>query len=236
MAGDTMKSDFNLDVSKLPRFSETIHSRAIEQETDKQLLLVPHERTNKFLIHREGTHTHPSALARIHSYMFQPSQSSRKLSNFLERSLTEETKYQEEKSTKKFHNDELSPAECRKKRYESALRCLRKDIGMREKKGKTYMFCEKHKFRCYHNTHENRLHINNKKKKKQTSMTIKPTTISRTATTKTVKTATTTDPTTAKPTTTNPTASPNALTTAKSLPTKSTTATTTAKRKTPSEK
>jgi ABC-type transporter Mla subunit MlaD len=92
MAGDKLKSDFDLETSKFPRFIDNLNSRAIEQGWNS-LLAVPHGGIDMNILRNYGTITYPSILAHANSYAFQDvrlAQNSTNLFNCLEATLTDD--------------------------------------------------------------------------------------------------------------------------------------------------
>ena len=90
MAGEKLKSDFDLETTQFPRFVDNLNSRAIEQGWNS-LLAVPHGGTNMNVLRNYGSITYNSVLAHAQSYAFQDvrlAQNSTNLFNCLEATLT----------------------------------------------------------------------------------------------------------------------------------------------------
>ena len=93
MAGEKLKSDFDLETSNFTSFVDNLHSRSIEQGWDKALLLVTQDGTDYNILKNYGTLTHASMLTHANTYAFQESrlaQNSTNLFNCLEATLTKE--------------------------------------------------------------------------------------------------------------------------------------------------
>lgn len=93
MAGEKLKSEFDLETNNFTSFVDNLHSRAIEQGWDKALLLVTQDGTDYNILKNYGTLTHASALTHANKYAFQESrlaQNSTNLFNCLEATLTKE--------------------------------------------------------------------------------------------------------------------------------------------------
>jgi hypothetical protein len=90
MAGEKLKSDFDLETTQFSRFVDNLNSRAIEQGWGS-LLAVPHGGTNMNVLRNYGSITYNSVLAHAQSYAFQNvrlAQNSTNLFNCLEATLT----------------------------------------------------------------------------------------------------------------------------------------------------
>lgn len=89
MAGDQLKSEFDLDNVNFSRFTDNLHSRAVENGWDKQIMLV----NNIYILRNYGTLTYASVLTHVQAYAFTDSRSaqdSTNLFNCLENTLTKE--------------------------------------------------------------------------------------------------------------------------------------------------
>ncbi len=90
MAGEKLKSDFDLETTQFSRFVDNLNSRAIEQGWNN-LLAVPHGGTTMNVLRNYGSITYNSVLAHAQSYAFQDvrlAQNSTNIFNCLEATLT----------------------------------------------------------------------------------------------------------------------------------------------------
>ena len=88
MAGEKLKSEFDLDTNNFPRFVDNLNSRAIEQGWNSLLTV-----SGMNVLKNYGTITYPDILAHAQSYAFQDvrlAQNSTNLFNCLEATLTDD--------------------------------------------------------------------------------------------------------------------------------------------------
>ena len=93
MAGEKLKSDFDLDTNNFHQFVDNLNSRSIEQGWDQGLLVVAQGGINMNILQNYGTLTYTSVLAHVHTYIFRDnrlSQNSTNLFNCIEAALTKE--------------------------------------------------------------------------------------------------------------------------------------------------
>ena len=93
MAGDTLKSDFDLDSTNFHQFVDNLNSRAIEQGWDNELLVITQGGNTMNILQNYGSLTYASVLDHCYTYVFRDnrlSQNSTNLFNCLEASLTKE--------------------------------------------------------------------------------------------------------------------------------------------------
>jgi hypothetical protein len=95
LAGEKLKSDFDLDSNKFTLFLDNLNTKCSEQGWIKPLLTIPFQGNDLYMLRHYGSLSYASVLQQVHSYAFREcrlAQDSKNLLNCLESSLSDDAR------------------------------------------------------------------------------------------------------------------------------------------------